>query len=259
MCQSRAVKLIHLRVEGKQLKVNQKITAEVEELMHQHAAEFIPGYKSLDQVQREQEARQRRLDMIMERMGSESVPPATRAYAFHRDDGVAVGAVITHPQVPDYDASVAVDVDRLYKTAMAHQVVSAFFVFPDFRGMGFGAKILDELAELVVDTGARYLEGFVADETQALGFFEQTGANIMPRYAGLPSRPPANMMLYQPVGMSGQWAYRDLWHTNGLRCPDCDVVTRCTQDQQLVTLRCRTCFQPIHTNFKSVPSEGSTE
>src|SRR5699024_11998426 len=81
----------------------------------------------------------------------------------------------------------------------------------------------------------------------------------MPRYAGLPSRPPANMMLYQPVGMSGQWAYRDLWHTNGLRCPDCDVVTRCTQDQQLVTLRCRTCFQPIHTNFKSRSEEHTSE
>ena len=38
---------------GGQLKVNQKITAEVEALMHQHAAEFIPGYKSLDEVQRE--------------------------------------------------------------------------------------------------------------------------------------------------------------------------------------------------------------
>src|SRR5699024_1913649 len=148
VCQCRAVKLIHLRVEGRQVKVNQKITAEVEALMHQHAAEFIPGYKSLDEVQREQEARQRRLDVIMERMGTESVPPATRAYAFHRDDGVAVGAVITHPQVPDYDVSVAVDIDRLYKTTVAHQVISGFFVFPDFRGMGFGSKILDELAQL---------------------------------------------------------------------------------------------------------------
>src|SRR5699024_12872619 len=158
---------MHLRVEGKQLKVNQKITAEVEELMHQHAAEFIPGYKSLDEVQREQEARQRRLDVIMERMGTESGPPATRAYAFHRDDGVAVGAVITHPQVPDYDVSVAVDIDRLYKTAVAHPVISGFFVFPDFRGMGFGSEIFYELGQLVVDTGAVFLEGFVADETQA--------------------------------------------------------------------------------------------
>src|SRR5699024_12633104 len=103
--------------------------------MHQHAAEFIPGYKSLGQVQREQEARQRRVGVIMERMGADAVPPATRAYAFHRDDGVAVGAVSTHPQVPDYDASVAVDGVRLYKSAMANQGIAASRAFPEYCGM----------------------------------------------------------------------------------------------------------------------------
>ncbi len=233
------------------MKVNDKITAEVEGLMQQHAAEFIPGYKPLDQIQAEQEARQRRLDVIMQRVGVDWAPSATRAYAFHRDDGVAVGAVITHPQVPDYDVSVAPDPQRLYQLVMAHQVISGFFVFPDFRRMGFGTSMLEHLAEIKVNTGVRYLEGFIGDDTRTLGFFEHAGANIMPPYAGLPSRPPANMMLYQAVGRTGQWAYQDLWHTNGLRCPDCDVVTRSSQDQQLVTLRCRECFQPIHTTFKA--------
>lgn len=95
--------------------------------------------------------------------------------------GAAPSAEVTLAFAGDVPAGFALWF-RSYSTFLATPGVylEDLFVFPEFRGLGLGRKLLGSLARMVVERGYGRLEWAVLDwNSDAIGFYESLGARPM--------------------------------------------------------------------------------
>lgn len=140
------------------------------------------------------------------------------------------------------------DPESVRYVAQFHYVLAAMFVRSDMRHRGVGDALLDAASFEVIKAGGRYLEGFVDERNESVGFYRSSGATVLSRNQPLPARPPTNVPTTHPHGLNGNWFYIDGWakHHQRMECARCETHPR---------LR----FHPDDGGYLSCPNCGTGE
>ena len=223
-------------------------------LVHALAARHIPGYGGEEfDPEAENAEKAARLDRLFE--GHGPVPESSVVLAATNASGsAAFGAAIV--ETPCSEQLVATDPERARSLARMHRILSALFVPEEERSQGLGTVLLREQAAWhTLCAGARYLDGFVDDQTGSVDFYRQVGATVMDHNVGLPARRPTNTPLELPSGVNGHWFFFDVWPMfEGplLRCSRCgNQLTFDPADGG--DLACSTCGPPPLTEEHDAP------
>lgn len=219
------------------MRILQFTDRDVIELIHAAAASRITGYAIPSaQMVREREARLERLFADQD----EPTPAAHLVFGATNDTGTHLqgGVIIESAPSPEL---VEADPDRARVFAVRHRTLAAVFVADSAAGQGLGRALLDAASDQALRDGARYLDGFVDDQNNSVGFYRAIGYQVMPHNTGLPARSPANIRLTHVAGVNGHWFYDDLWrrYAGMLRCQRCaGPLTLSPVDDRLACANC---------------------
>lgn len=207
---------------GFEPQIFRQINARGEKYVHDAAGSHIIGYGQSDRVMAADRTTQRQLDQLF---NGEQAPPASVVLAAADRTGTHLyGGAVIETAYPRELATKDRDRARMY--ARLHRTLAAVFVMPEHRGQGIGAQLIDQAAYSALESGARYLDGFVDDRNESADFYRHVGATVMPKdFDGLPARSPDMVSSTDPWGLQGHWFYVDLWARHMVergRCSRCE-------------------------------------
>lgn len=215
-------------------------TPEARHLVQAAAAEHIIGYAPPHLVAADDRRREEQLARIFK---DDEAPEASIIIGASDDRGMMLGGAVVEAFVAD--ELIDGDPEGARRLSTSHRILAALFVLPEARGLGIGRELLQEAAYWALPQGGRYLDGFVDERNDSVGFYRRAGATVVGRNTGLPPRRPTNSEMRHYPGLDGTWFYVDAWrvHSEILCCSQCRAVFDFV-DEDGGYLRCRNCPVP---------------